>query len=180
MTPSPHAEKIWAMKRHFNLFEDQEKTRNDSVISLNEAHITLRRRFYLKDPAMESSFIKELEKISFPPILIKAETIDVFESETKGNVLIALVTPSQLLKNLQTEIVSTLAPFIDEKLSKDAFGFTPHISLVYEVPDAQIKEAKIYVENNILPISYEMKDFHLLRNIEGVSKERVILSIIQV
>jgi hypothetical protein len=59
------------------------------------------------------------------------------------------------------------------------YSFNPHISLIYDLADADIEKAKEYAIEHIFPMDFELSDFLLLRNIEGVSKERVILSTIQ-
>ncbi len=179
MTPSPFAEKIWEMKKHFNRFEKQEKTQENSVITLNEAHITLKRRFYLKDPSLEDEVVKSLAKIKFDPIKISVTSTDIFPSETMNNVLIGRVSEPVQLAALHQNILETIFPFTTPESLTETHSFNPHISLIYDLADADIEKAKEYAIEHIFPMDFELSDFLLLRNIEGVSKERVILSTIQ-
>lgn len=179
MTPSAYAGKIWEMKRHFKLFEDQQKTRGNSVITLNEAHLTLKRRFYLKDPSMEKEIIERLENLSFSPIFISSLSLEIFDSETKGNVLIAKVIPTPDLFTLREKILLAIKEFATPESFQELHSFNPHISLLYEIPEEIIGKAERYAKENILPISYELNKFNLLKNIEGIKKERVILATTQ-
>ncbi len=179
MTPSPFAEKIWEMKKHFNRFENQDKTQENSVITLNEAHITLKRRFYLKDPSLEDEVVKSLDNIKFDPIKISVISTDIFPSETMHNVLIGRVSEPAQITALHQNILETIFPFTTPESLAETHSFNPHISLIYDLADADIEAAKEYANEHIFPMDFELSNFLLLRSIEGVSKERVILRTIQ-
>lgn len=179
MTPPPFAQKIWEMKQRFHRFETQEKTQKNSIISLNEAHITLKRRFYLKDPSLESEFLKNLATISFTPIQVHIQTTEIFASETMNNVLVANVSDKTRLTTLHQEILQSIFPYTTPESLAETHAFNPHISLIYDLANQDIDAAKKYADENLFPMEFELNEFMVLRSIEGTPKERVILSTIQ-
>lgn len=174
-TPTAINESIVKIKKKFNLFHDQKITHQQGIISLNTAHITLKRRFYLQQESTEDDIIKTLRKITFDPIYITASTLSIYQTEEQGNVLVVLVDNNDELKRLHKSVLTSLLPFITRDDVFSGENYTPHISVLYKLSDNKIHEGISISEKEILPLSFTIDSFQLLKNIKGVMKEREII-----
>lgn len=174
-TPTAINELIVKIKNKFNLFHDQKITHPQGVISLNTAHVTLKRRFYLQQESTEDDIIKTLKKIKFNPINITASTLSIYQTEEQENVLVVLVDNNDELKELHNNVLTSLLPFITRDDVFSGVNYTPHISILYKLSDNKIHEAISISENEILPLSFTIDSFQLLKNIKNVMKEREII-----
>ncbi len=177
-TPTDLNDKFITIKKRFGLYFDQPLLHQNSIITLNNAHITLKRRFYLKEEISDSTLLEHLTHVSFKPISITANRLEIFQSKELGNVLVALVDPNEGLANLHLSILRSLSPFITQPSEFEGLQFKPHLSLLYNIPSDKIDKAFEDANKNILPISYILSHFSVLKNIPGVDREREILKII--
>lgn len=165
---------MWELRHKFGL-QLQKKERENSIISLDTAHITLKRRFYLQDTATDDDLLAALETVDPQPIAVQATKLEVFHSETQGNVLVALVEQASVLQELHNRLVEVITPYIYSDNQFERKDFTPHLSIMYEIPDSLLKEAFAYAERVMLPLSYTVTNFYVLKNIPGIQKERSIV-----
>ena len=138
------------------------------VISQNTAHVTLKRKFYLKVGVEEKVVVRALDGIKFKPVLVKAKRLTVFRSPHLGNILVAWVDKNPGLMGLHAE----LSGVVDRYIEFEVKTFLPHMSILYHLPENRIDEAKEYIKKKIMPIVFTLDNFSLLKDTE-VIKERV-------
>ncbi len=173
--PESLNKKFWEIKKKFNLFVDQEKVHADSIITLNIAHITIKRRFYLKPGFTEEELFASLDTVAKRAIPIEADTLEVFKTEKYGNVPVALVKKTEELQRLHEEILRAVLPYVDSEMKFEGTVFKPHLSVVYNAPDEKVHEIASYTKKKILPVSYMLNNLYVLKNIPGIEREREIV-----
>lgn len=174
-TPQEINEKFLEAKHTFSLYIDQAVTQQYGVITKNEAHITMRRAFYLKEGCTEEQIVAALDSLQISPVPITATKLKVFQSEKFGNVLVALVDKTPGLLTIYNDISTAITDFIEIKSKFEGDNFTPHLSIGYNIPDEKLTEVIAHVTKNILPLSYSLNNFHLLRDIPQIKGERVFV-----
>lgn len=160
------------IKEQFNLYIQQEVSSPDHVIAKNHAHITLKSSFHLKEDFEERHIITALSSISFTPIAIEATKLTVFQTPHHGNVLVALVDKTPELQQFHNAIYLALEEMLIAKQTFERQSFTPHVSLLYRLPEDDVGAATAYAEEHILPISYTLREFSLLREVKDVKHLR--------
>lgn len=172
-TPQEINEKFLEAKHTFSLYIDQAVTQQYGVITKNEAHITMRRAFYLKEGCTEEQIVTALDSLLFSPAPITATKLEVFQSEKFGNVLVALVDKTPALLNIYNTISTAISEFVEINSKFEGDNFTPHLSIGYNIPEDKLTEVIAYATKNIFPITYSLNNFHLLREIPQIKGERV-------
>lgn len=173
--PSSINDTVWKIRKRFHAPPRQEKKSTNSIITLDTAHITLKRRFYLKENVTDSAVVDLLKNITLDPIPVIANKFRVFPSKEHGNVLVAVVEKNDELRKLHNDILEALDPFDESNTEYEGDRYQPHLSIMYGVPDNQLDEVMQYSEQVLAPISYRLDNFYLLKNIQGIKKEREIL-----
>lgn len=156
-------------KNNFNLVVKR-KTKRGVVIAQNTAHITLKRTFYLKPGIMEETIIDALGKIIFKPMSVFADELSIFHSPKLGNVLVAIVQLTPELSGLHNQISRAIDWYIDYEKQE----FIPHLSILYNLPETSIQQAKAYAFKYVMPVSFTLDSFNLLKD-TGITKERVLV-----
>jgi 2'-5' RNA ligase len=175
MCPVMINEKVIAAKKNFALYKAQEKADPNNVILMNEAHVTLKRLFYLKKGVEAQMLVKVLDDIRYAPITITAKEVAVFHSFKVSNVIVAVVDKSVALQQLHDEIYDRLSPFIQTNDRFERSAFTPHISLLYKVPNDILQSAQAYVQERLLPLTYTLNTFSLVKSIPSIQRERSVI-----
>lgn len=177
LSPSDINDRFRNIKTYFNsIYNDDQTADTTHSIRKNHAHITLKRAFYLREGIRDEEVRRALMAIKFKPFPITATKLEVFKTHKYGNVFVASVDPIPELKKLHEDLVSLIAT--GEEAEEDVFEgehFTPHLSILYRLPEEKIPEAMDYAEKQILPITFTLDAFQLMRQIPGVVGERELL-----
>lgn len=167
--------KMWKIRKKFNALPAQERKFTNSFITLDTAHITIKRRFHLKNNVNDQLIIKALNKIDRTPISIKAYKLAMFNSKDQGNIIVAILEKNGGLQKLHDEVLHSISPYIETSNEFEGNSYTPHLSLMYNIPEDSFEKVKQYAEKIILPIEYKLNNFYILKNIQGIKKEREIV-----
>lgn len=176
LAPSDINEKFLQAKRHFNLIYNQPKTHEDNYILKNIAHITMVVMFYLNENVTEEIILDKLQNIQFAPIQITANEIVKFVSPKFGNILAIKVDKNNEILKLHSDLYDVIGEFVT--FTNNSFmkeNYTPHLSVLYEVPDEKVEEAKEYIRQNIVPIKYTLNSFLFMRDVPNVKRERSLI-----
>lgn len=173
--PEELNEKFWNIKKKYNLLVDQEKVYQDSIITLNIAHITVKRGFYLKKEAAEEQLLATLDAVEKKLIKITANTLEIFKTQDLGNVLVALVEKTDVLQQLHEDVVNAVSPFINSDNRFEGNNFKPHLSVAYNIPAEKLSEILYYTKGKIFPINFSLDNLYVLKNIPGIKKERAVV-----
>jgi 2'-5' RNA ligase len=168
--------KFHSAKKYFNLLYSQPMTKPEHFILKNLAHITLKRLFYLKDNISDDEMQEALDSIIFKPLPIEAHSSELFRTDKWGNVLVALVKKTPELQKLHDDLSEVIDTFAAEQdMNFERKTFNPHLTVFYNLPEEQIKEAFTYTQANILPIKYSLESFRFMKDVPGVRGERELL-----
>ena len=162
-------------KKKFGTYIDQDLTTENGIITLNRAHITIKRRFFAKADVTDQRIIEALKTVSFTPLPIVVSQATIFKTERLGNVLVGLIDKNEALATLHKDIFAVLRPFIKTTEDYELEHYHAHLSIVYNLPEDKAEQAQSYAQQHIIPFSYTLLDFHLLKNIPGVVRERTEL-----
>ena len=174
LAPQEVNEQFFDVKAHFDSFYLKNKpSKPDYYILKNLAHLTLKRRFYLREGIRHEEVRSALASVQFEPIPIQAQTLELFQTQKFGNILVVLVDNTPELQKLHDDL-SALIATCSEPSTEEAYPFKPHLSVLYEVPEERLEDAKRYIMEHIFPISYTLDSFQFMTDV-GVKGERGII-----
>ncbi len=166
---------VTAKKKFDNLF-DIRKSLPENFVLKNLAHLTLKEKFYLEDISAEEAVKTRLADIKFGPIDIIGTDLDVFTSPKLGNILVVKVERTPEIQSLHLQILEAIAPFTTDVITRhERENYTPHLSVLYNLNDSLILEAKDYLKNNFLPLEYSLRKFMFMRDVPGFVGERKLI-----
>lgn len=162
-------------KKEFKSFNEQKMTLDHSVITMNTAHVTIKGRFYMKNGVDEKVLIEVLNNIVFPQVSIHADSLIIFKTQQHGNIVVSMIKQPEGLIKLHKDILQRISPYIDTQSEFEWNSYTPHISILYDLPINQLEVAMKYIEKNILPITFMIDNINILKNIPNIKNERAFL-----
>lgn len=162
LTPPEINQKFEQMKKRFGLFL-QENDQTDLVTLKNLAHITLKTSFSTTDT--QELLISKLTSVHFSPLTILVRDYTIFETEAHGNVLVTLPEATPQLQSLHQDIVRAVEPNAVNEYTHvfEQDRFTPHLSVLYNLPDSQKQEAIYYTKKCLLPFDFMLDSFYLFK-----------------
>lgn len=145
------------------------------IITKNHAHITLKRSSFLRSEVREGDVVNVLRSVSFHPFVINTKGVEILKTHNHGNVAVILVELTEELKKLHEDIVDSLEPLLENNDPYDQKKFLPHLSVFYNVPGDHIDDVTDIIRKELLPISFTLSSFVLLKEVQGVKGVRDIV-----
>lgn len=152
---------------------------SNHCILKNAAHFAIKRTFTLKSGVSEKDLITQLLKIKkFPNLMIKCSKSDVFVKTNYGDVIYLQIDKNTGLIKLHKIIKLKIDNLVNTKnLEMEGDNYLPHITAVYGVPKTGSNKIKGYIDTNILPLSFCVKQLFLLKEFDLIKDEREIVYI---
>lgn len=164
--------KFLAAKNTFRLLIDQKKTKEENVITKNTAHISIKRAYYLKEGASQEAMVSSVKEVHSHSVVIVANRLKVFKTQKYGNVLAVLIDKSPDIAALHKNILYSLQQYVTADSLYENNAFTPHLSVLYYIPDTILDETIAYAEEYLLPISFRLDNLNILQAVPNVKNER--------
>lgn len=162
LTPPEINQKFEQMKKRFGLFLE-ESDQAELVTLKNLAHITLKSSFSTTDS--QELLVSKLTSFHFSPVSILVQDYTIFETKAHGNVLVTLPKPTPKLQTLHESIISAVESNAVNEYARtfEKNHFTPHLSVLYHLPDLKKQEAIEYMKKHILPFEFTLDSFSLFK-----------------
>ena len=175
LAPDIVTEVMWNLRRAFDGQPPLKKLYPESIISGDTAHITLKRRFYLRDGIEDKDIVTALDGITLQQVEVRAEKIEIFKTQRMGNVVVVLIENTPAFLSLHKNIYNALTDYITTTNEFEDNQFVPHLSLMYAVPDTIVEQVRQQAEEMFSSLTYTLTSFHLLKNIPGIKRERAVV-----
>ncbi len=176
IAPQPIQEALLNLKKQFNLSFDTTEIPEHYVLKDN-AHYAIKRTFYLKPGISEEDVVKKIKELSLSKkIQIDCTSTGIFPGTAYGDILYIKINMNQDLKNLHNELITLLSDLVETKNTEmEGENYTPHLSMVYNIPKEITDDVNIFVENNILPIQFELEELLFLKDFDTQKDERQLV-----
>ncbi|TAK96076.1 2'-5' RNA ligase family protein [Patescibacteria group bacterium] len=170
--------KLEAFRKQFGI-EWNASARKKHCILKDTAHLAVKRTFLLRRGKREEELVDRISALSVGgEISVHCAEVGVFADTAYGEVIYVRAARNPQLEQLHMDIKQKVEDLIETK-SENAEGknYIPHVTLAYDFPKDKVAAAQQYINREICPVDFSIRQIVLLRDYDVEKDGREIVYI---